>query len=165
VLQSARRDATADFVERYSHRDCRFWNCGFRIEFVHSPASRKLPGALFVEQGIGLFGASALVLSIPFSNDFISCPRRRPVAIMIAQGAIDERGKKYQRSEEIHGFESHRILPYSFSMPDYAFISSRPSACTVGDCLHIRKWLKDVVAIFVWNQSGMAPAVPLDASI
>jgi hypothetical protein len=50
----------------------------------------------------------ALVLPVPFPHDFMSRARRRPVAVTIAQRAIDERGKKYQRSKEIHGFESLR---------------------------------------------------------
>jgi hypothetical protein len=75
-------------------------------------ASRGATGraiAALNTEDIGLSsGLSALILPVPFPHDFISRPRRRPVAVTIAQRAIDERGKKYQRSKEIHGFESLR---------------------------------------------------------
>src|SRR5215204_2569435 len=98
--------------------------------------------------GIGFFWHLALVLPVPFPHDFISCPSRRPVAVTIAQRAIDDRGKEYHRSKEIHGFESHRILPNSCCISGCAFNRSSPCTCTVDTVAPRPDWPEDAAAIF-----------------
>jgi len=87
--------------------------CTFRIEAASGSSS--VPG---------LVGRLALVLSVPLPHDLISSPRRSPATIVIAQRAIDQRGKEYQRSEEIYSFQSHRILRICCARLGFHFVAT-----------------------------------------
>src|ERR1700754_4637187 len=55
-------------------------------------------------------GRSTLVSAVALADGFFAGPGRGPVAVMILQRAVDQRGEQDQRSEEIHRF--HVRLPY-----------------------------------------------------